>query len=225
MRLTMARAFSSLPALSLSAAALLSTITGCASRGELARLSRDNTALLGTKGQLERTVAKRDGTISRLRQQIVELTRLSPERPVDLFAAVRLEIAGITGGADYDDRPGDDGINVHLDPRDADGDIVKEPGRIRVQLLDPSASPTPTLLGTCVLDTPEELGQAWHAWLGMNHYTLKCPFAEGVALPTNRKVVVHAEFVSYLTGVTLSAVKEVEFSMIDEDGSLLESGP
>lgn len=225
MRSTIARASSSLLALSLSTAAFFSTTTGCISRSEIVRLSRENTALLGARRQLERTVAKRDGTVSRLRQQIVELTRSSPERPVDLFAAVRLEIASLTGGANYDNRPGDDGINVYLDPRDADGDIVKEPGRIRIHLMDPSDSHAPRSLGTCVFDTPEELGQAWHAWLGMNHYTLKCPFAEGVALPANRKVVVHAEFVSYLTGVALSAVKEVEFSMIDEAESLLDSGP
>ena len=198
------------------AGTFLPVMTACTSGGELARLTRENLALRDAEQRLERTVADRDGTISRLRLQIRDLAGFGPERPADLFAPVELEIASLSGGADFDGKPGDDGVTIHLRPRDADGDVVKVPGRIRIQLVDNSVFGSPRVMGTYVFDAADELRRAWHGKFGTNHYTLKCPFPPGVAPPATRRLVASAEFADYLTGATLTAVREVNISLVDE---------
>ena len=191
------------------AAASMLLLPACISPGEWARMVQENELVHRDKRRLERTVAQRDGTIARLHQQIQHLQGFGPDQPATLFAPIRLEIASLSGGADYDGKPGDDGVTVHLRPRDADGDVVKSPGRITIQLLDHTNRSTPRVLGACVFDEPDELRKRWHGRFGTQHYTLKCPFQAGVELPASRKVVVNAELVDYLTGRTLTAVKEV----------------
>lgn len=44
----------------------------------------------------------------------------------------------LTGGLDHDGRPGDEGILVSLEPRDAAGKLVNSPGDISVVVLDPA---------------------------------------------------------------------------------------
>ncbi|UCC28868.1 MAG: hypothetical protein JSU86_11775, partial [Phycisphaerales bacterium] len=114
----------------------LTGVPACRSPGEWARLIKERDALRDDKERLERVVAQRDGTAARLHEQIENLQSFGPEHPADLFAPATIEIASLSGGADYDGQPGDDGVTVYLRPRDADGDVVKVPGRITIQLLD-----------------------------------------------------------------------------------------
>lgn len=185
------------------------------SGAERGRILKDNDALRKDKGRLERTVAQRDATVASLQKQIDNLKGFAPDRPVDIFAPVKLEIASLSGGADYDGKPGDDGITVYLRPRDADGDAVKVAGRMKVQLVDNTVLGSPRVLGVYVFDDLNETRKAWHAKFGTQHFTLKCPFLPGVELPKSRRVLVSAEFIDLLTGATLTASKEVGFSMPD----------
>ncbi len=195
---------------------LLLTLSACRSPGEWARLHERREVLQRENARLERVVAQRDGTVARLHQQIDNLKSFGPDQPADLFAPVKLEIASLSGGADYDGKSGDDGITVYLRPRDADGDVVKVPGRITVQLLDNTNLASPRVLGVYVFDDPKKLRRLWHGRFATNHYTLRCPFPPGLKLPDDRRITVSAEFVEYLTGATLTSVKEVTVSYPDE---------
>jgi hypothetical protein len=196
-------------------ATLLFGAVGCVSGAERARLLKDNDSLRRASERLERTVAQRDETVASLHKQIENLKGFAPGRPVDLFAPVSLEIAGLSGGADYDGKPGDDGITVYLRPRDADGDTVKVPGRMKVQLVDNTVIGSPRVLGVYAFDDPNETRKVWHAKFGTQHFSLKCPFRPDVELPKSRRVMVSAEFIDLLTGATLTASQEVGFSMPD----------
>ena len=44
----------------------------------------------------------------------------------------------LTGGADFDGQPGDDGICVLVEPRNRSGDFVPEAARVSIVLLDPA---------------------------------------------------------------------------------------
>ena len=186
---------------------------GCMSPGERARLVKENQALRVENEALEREVGRRDGTITLLHKQIGDLQGFGSNRPVDLFAPVRAEIVSRSGGADYDDTPGDDGVTVYLRLIDADGDAVKVPGRISVQLLDNSDLSSPKLLGLYRFDSVDQLRKAWYGQFGTQHYSLKCPFLYGVKPP--RRIDVKVEFVDYLTGRTLTANTEVAVSYRD----------
>jgi len=196
-------------------ALFLAAFCGCSSPGERARFIKENDALRRANDRHVRSVAQRDGAIAMLEQQIANLKELDPQRPVDLFAPVKVEIADLSGGADYDDNPGDDGVTVYLRPRDADGDIVKVPGRIKIELADRSVLGAPRTLGVYLFDDPREMGKLWHGKFLTQHYTLKCPFPPRTSLPSSRRVVVEAEFLDYLTGRTLKATREVTISFAD----------
>ena len=140
----------------------MATTLSCTSPGERARHIERAETLQRENQRLERAVAERDDTIAALTRQIIELKGFGSDRPADLFAPVKLEIVNLTGGADYDGKPGDDGVTVYLRTRDADGDVVKASGRITIQLLDNSnLAKGPEVLGLYVFDEPARLRKAW----------------------------------------------------------------
>ena len=191
----------------------------CVSPGQRARLLTENQTLRDQNTRLERTVAQRESSIAQLHRQIENLKGFPPDRPADLFAPVSIEIATLSGGADYDGQPGDDGVTVYLRPRDADGDAVKAPGRITIQLLDNANLTSPRMLGVYVFDTPLKLRELWHGRFASDHYSLKCPFAPGLDRSGIQRITVSAEFVDFLTGATLTAVKEVSVTPAEAIGA------
>ncbi len=178
------------------------------SNTERARLQMELEDIRVANARLERALAERDEAVFRLTRQVGDLQALGPQRPLATFAPVRLEIASLSRGTDLDGQPGDDGVTVYLRPVDADGDTVKAPGRIGVRILDVAAG-EPRILGTCRVEEAGELRKTWYGKVGTSHYTVKCPFEAGVTVPESGKVVVAVEFLDYLSGATLTAMKEV----------------
>jgi hypothetical protein len=185
---------------------------GCVSPATRARFVEENLLLREDKQRLERTVAQQDVEIAALQKQVANLQQFGPDQPADLFAPVRIEIGRLSGGTNTDGKPGDDGITVYLRLRDADGDAVKAPGRISIRLTDDADIASPRVLGVYEFDDPDKLGPLWHSRFGTQHYALLCPFAADIKPATN-KVTVHVEFTDYLTGRTLTTVREVHVSL------------
>jgi len=183
----------------------------CAPNTGVSRLAGENQALREENARLSRDLTERDEALARYEQQVATLTKLGPDRPLHKVAPVKLEIASLSGGADYDGRPGDDGVTLHLRPRDADGDAVKTPGKISIQLLDNSDLGSPRVVAKCVYDDIEQVREMWYGKFLTQHFTVKCPFEAGVRLPASRKLLATAEFVDIVTGVTLTANQEVSF--------------
>jgi len=184
---------------------------GCAPNPRIAELTRENQSLREERQKTEHEWQLCQAELAGIRSQVEQVSELGPDRPADLFAPVSIEIASLSGGANYDDRPGDDGITVHLRPKDADGQVVKAPGRVTIQLLDNSDMAAPKVIAVCTVEKPEELRQAWMGILGTSHYSIRCRFPDGVALPASQKLLVGASFVDFLTGKTLTTSKEVSF--------------
>jgi hypothetical protein len=181
----------------------------CTSPGERARRVERSDALQRDNARLQQTVVQRDTAIASLIRQIEELQGFDADRPADLFAPVKLEILSRSGGVDTTSPPGYEELVVYLRLRDADGDIVKAPGRITIQILDNSDMGNPKLLGVYLFDKPGQLRKAWYGRFSTQHYTLRCPFPAEAVPQLPGKVDVKAEFVDYLTGASLTTVKEV----------------
>lgn len=162
---------------------------------------------------LEQRVELRNQAIARLERQIDSLQSLDPDRPADLFAPTSIALASLTGGSDFDGRPGDDGVTVYVRPRDQFGDTVKVPGRITVQLLDNSDLTAPRVLGVCKLADSEELRTAWYGKFGTGHYTIKCPFDDDASVPTSGQVTVAVEFLDYRSGAILTTTGQIEVAI------------
>ncbi len=174
---------------------------------------KENQELREENARLTREVTERDESVLRYEQQVATLAGFSSDRPLHKFAPVKLEIASLSGGADYDGKPGDDGVTLHLRPLDADGDVVKTPGKISILLQDTSVLGSPRVVATCVYDDIEDVRQMWHGKFLTQHFSVKCPFPAGLQLPATRKLLATAQFVDIATGVTLTESQEVAFKM------------
>jgi len=199
----------------LAGALSLTPVIGCVSPRERAELLKQAEELKRARARLERTVADRDASLAALKKQVEDLKALGPDRPVDLFAPVHIEIGKLSGGADYDGKPGEDGVTIYLRVTDSDGDAVKTPGRIRVQLLDNTDLVHPNVIGVYSFEDPQTLRKLWLGKFLTQHYSLRCPFPDDVSLPPNRTLVAHVEFLDFLTGRTLTTSKQVRFRSTD----------
>lgn len=187
-------------------------ISACTADSRIAGLTRENQSLRENIQLLEQQNKVMSEELAASRQQVGTLSGLGEERPADLFAPVAIEIASLSGGTNMDNLPGDDGVTVHLRPVDADGQVVKVPGAIAIQLLDNSDFAHPRVIALCEVRASDEIRKTWMGILGTNHYTIRCPFPSGVALPHSQKITVNASFTDFLTGRVLTTSKEVLFT-------------
>jgi hypothetical protein len=198
-------------------AALISAVAGCNSTqvNHEKILAQKVDALTDENAKLSRELAERDGAIASLQVQVDNLLELGPGRLDHLFAVERIELVRLTGGADYDGKPGDDGITVYLRPVDAQGDALKAAGEIRIQLLDLTDLGRPRELGLYVINDPGQLRTIWHSGLLTDHYTIQCPWRPGGGPPANREVTIRATFLDWLSGREFTAQKVVRVSVVD----------
>lgn len=175
-------------------------VAGCQSPAEIS-LRREITGLRETIKQKDHQLVAQKATIDELNAQLAVARSISEEDLKRVFYPERLIIDRLSGGADYDGKPGDDGVTVYLKPVDKDGDVIKVAGDIRIQLFDLAAPPARNLVGEYFIPV-DQVGQLWHGKLLTNHYTIKCPWPKP---PENTELTIRATFVDYLTKRVVSA--------------------
>jgi hypothetical protein len=164
-------------------------------------LRRENMRLQDELKKKDSDLAAQFAQISELNKQLLQARAFKPEDLEKLFYPEKLVIDSLTGGENYDGKPGDDGITVYIRPVDKDGDVIKVAGDIRIELFDLS-KPTDNLIGR--YDIPvDSVRKLWFGKLGTNHYTVKCPWLHGP--PENTEITVRATFRDYLTQRVLTA--------------------
>ena len=193
---------------------LIASLVGCNNAGAIVRISQERDRLATKLARATRDIAGRDARIRRLDGQVTALTRMGTNRPVDLFAPVKIEILSRSRGWDYDGLPGDDGVRVYFRPIDAEGHTVKVPGKITIRLQDNGDLANARNLGVSVFNSPDALRGMWYGRFGTNHYTADCHFLPGARPGPTGKVLVIAEFRDFLTGRALSATAEVEIATV-----------
>ena len=179
----------------------------------LQAVQKERDRLAKEKGSLEQTVIQREQDIQRLEEQIEHLRGFGPDWLAALFVVDRLELASLTGGADYDGCSGDDGVTIYLRPIDADGHFLKAAGEIVVDLIDASQPGAPRSLGSYVHNEPSQLRKLWHGGFLTNHYTIKCPWSPGMGPPRQPEVLVQVTFLDFLTGRRFTTSKMVEVQL------------
>ncbi len=166
-------------------------------------------------------VGDRDAQIAVLERRIHQESAFAGIDLKDLFTVHHIELASLTGGANYNNQPGDDGVTVYLRPLDQDGDVIKAAGQVTVQLLDLSKPGKPRELGVYVFDNPKTLAECWYSGLLTNHYTFKCPFRPQAEPLDTREVLVQVTFLDWLTGRSFSASKSVKINWINPENALV----
>jgi hypothetical protein len=180
-------------------AALLAT--GCQPPPEVA-LRKEVADLRETIKKKDDQLVTQKTTIDQLENQLQVARGLSEADLKLIFYPVKLNIERLSGGESYDDKPGDDGVTVFLQPIDRDGDAIKVAGDIRIQLYDLAAPSDQNLIAEYFIPV-DRVAKLWYGKLWTYHYAIKCPFPNGP--PEHTEVTIRAVFVDYLTKRVVSA--------------------
>jgi hypothetical protein len=117
----------------------------------------------------------------------------------------------LTGGYDDDRCPGDEGLQVIVEPRDPDGHSIKVPGTLYVTVLEVSPEGVKTPLSSWAIP-PEELRRAWRTGLLSTGYYLTLPWK---VWPTREKLRVVVQFI-LPDGRLFEADKDVTIRLVPD---------
>jgi hypothetical protein len=145
-----------------------------------------------------------------LRQALLRAQAAAPRDVEKLYYPVEIRLVRRTGGVNTDGKPGDDAVNVYIQPIDRNGDIVKAAGEIDVQLYDLAEPDDRQLVGEMHVPL-DEAGKAWYGQLMTQHFTVVCPWKNGP--PKHGTITVRASFTDYLTGAALHAQTTCEVAL------------
>lgn len=153
--------------------------------------------------QLKEQVAAKDQVIRIKQQDLVDLRHMKPEDLEQLIVPVSIQLERLSGGFERNEKPGDDGIVVYVQPVDRDGDIIKAAGSLKVSLLDLANPPDQYLIGEYAFDVPHTR-ELWSGRLWTSHFSVHCPWYPGKP-PKHDEITARVEFFDLLTGQTLTA--------------------
>ncbi len=170
-------------------------LTGCRSSSDLieAELRTKDQDLRQIRAQLEKTKA-----YNRYLQQEVQMWQQSagggpigPNGPTP--CAIRsIQLGRQTGGLDEDGAPGDEALQVVIEPRDFENHPVKvTPASLQIQALEISNEGLKRPIGAWQI-TPEDLRRTWRSGLLTNGYYLNLAWK---APPTTPKVRVIVQWI------------------------------
>jgi hypothetical protein len=113
---------------------------------------------------------------------------LPPEVAAPTFGLKRIALGRGTGGYDNDGLPGDEALQVIVEPRDGDDHVVKVPGTLHVSALEvtPQGLKQPLCWWTL---TPEQLRPLWKQGLFSTGYAVILPWTAIPHSDTVRVVV------------------------------------
>jgi hypothetical protein len=115
---------------------------------------------------------------------------LPPEIAAPTFGLKRIALGRGTGGYDADGLPGDEALQVVVEPRDGDDHVVKVPGSLHVSAIEVNAQGLKQHLCWWTL-TPEQLRPFWKQGLLSTGYAVTLPWT---AFPHSETVRVVVQF-------------------------------
>ena len=143
------------------------------------------------RADLERTEAYNQ-TLQRELRAFQQMSPGSASVDVSTPAGVRsIALGRQTGGVDDDGIPGDEALQVVLEPRDADGHTIKAPGHAHIHALE--VTPEGVKKPLCSWHAnPETLRKSWRTGLLSTGYYLTLPWR---TWPSNTKLRVIVQFI------------------------------
>jgi cell division protein FtsB len=170
---------------------------------QVQRLSREKTQL---QSQLEQSKTENE----QLKNQIETLTAL-PKDQVVLWSIQRIEIGRLSDLHDADKDGKKEKLIVYVQPIDQDGDTVKSPGAVDVQLWDLNKKGGQALVAEWHIG-PAELKKLWLTALLAGNYKLAFDVADKVELfkSASGGLTVKVAFTDYLTGKTFQEQKVIK---------------
>ncbi len=179
-------------------ALIVACLSGCALRGNTelleARLRQQEDRVVRMETELrtaQSELAAAQGETHHLREQLAGRGQqtLLPEQADSMFRATGIQFNRLlTGGLDRDGSKGDELVSAVVVPHDADGELVKLPGRIELTAYDLSQNQEQKLIGKWEYGV-EECRGLWHSGFLGSGYLIRVPWTQ---IPSNSKVLLHA---------------------------------
>lgn len=173
---------------------------GCATRGNRdllearLRTQEDRIAQLRselTQAHQARDVARAEAEQLRTAASSAGERGLLPEQSTALASLQGIRLGELlTGGLDQDGLPGDDALAMLLVPHDSDGELIKIPGSLEIELLDLTQSDSQRLVGQWSFSA-DQSAEFWHRGFVGHGYRLVLPWQ---SVPASDELVVHAKF-------------------------------
>jgi hypothetical protein len=129
---------------------------------------------------------------------------LIPELASQTYPVRQVVLGRLTGGYDEDDCPGDEALQVVLEPRDADGHALKAPGFVRIVVLEITPEGLKAPLSSWDI-SPDQLRRTWRDGLLSTGYHVVLPWK---AWPASNRLRVVAQF-TLADGRLFEAEKDV----------------
>ena len=185
------------PAVFLLALGLSAAVTGCRSSSDAveAELRARDQDLRTVRGELERTEAYNQYLQRELHNNVehsVSGAPLPEGVPPPDCRVKSITLGRQTGGHEADNVPGDEALQVVLEPRDADNHTIKAAGSLQVQALEISQEGLKKPLSAWQVSAAD-LRKTWKSGLLTTGYFVVLPWK---SWPTTSKVRVVVQFVS-----------------------------
>jgi len=124
--------------------------------------------------ELSRTEAHNEA-LQRELEALRQGSKVTPEHAAQMFGLRRIVLGRTTGGYDNDGLPGDEALQVVIEPRDAADHSIKAPGRVQVTALEINFQGVKTPIGEWSIG-PEQLRQSWKQGLLSTGYVVTLPW-------------------------------------------------
>lgn len=145
-----------------------------------------------------------------LERQVETLTGLGDKRMERLYQVRRIRLGSITGGAEFDDVEGDDGVKVAVSPIDQHGSVIKAVGSVRVRVMDLAALEDRNIVAECEYDA-NATAERWFGGMFGGYYGFECNWPSGP--PAREELTVRVEFTEYLSGKTFAEQKTIRIDL------------
>lgn len=201
--------------------------SGCSFSGNSAALEaqlrayEDRVAELDQRladAERELLVARRETTHLRTSAKEAGAIVLASEQTEVLFRAESLRINKLlTGGINLDDQPGDESLNVVIEPLDARNEPIKLPGELTIEIMDPAIEEGDKSIGRWNYSA-SEVRDAWHNGLFVTGFKFRIDWR---TIPRHETLVIHARLAT-IDGRTFHATSTVQIELPQEPARLPE---
>jgi hypothetical protein len=110
---------------------------------------------------------------------------ITPEAASQTYTLKEIVLGRLTGGRDDDGKPGDEALEVFVEPRDPDGQAIKAPGALHIDVVQISPAGLKTPLSSWEIP-PEQLRRSWRSGLFATGYDLVLPWKVWPSFPKLR---------------------------------------
>jgi hypothetical protein len=148
-------------------------LVGCRSNRDLteAELRSKERDLYTLRDELSRSEAFNEA----LRREVTSLRGGSIGAVGQSYAVTTVTLGRQTGGYDADGAPGDEALQVVLEPKDPDGHVIKAPGTVEVEAFEITREGLKVPLSSWHVSA-DQLRRSWHSGLLSTGYSLVLPW-------------------------------------------------